>query len=206
MVECPICAKPVKSANINQHIDSDCQAFIEAHSSEPGQEDGVSSVSSFFQGPAANRAALNIAPVSASMSGSTARKPIDESAVRNKRHAESIIPSHISDANPVDAIGDSLAVKRQKPSNPFQKELPLAVRMRPRTLDDICGQELVGPKGVLRELIVQDRIPSMVLTAQTLGLESAKSSFSRYISASCLCREPFIDKHSPSCRPGVNKS
>ena len=200
MVECPICAKPVKSANINQHIDSDCQAFIEAHSSEPGQEDGVSSVSSFFQGPAANRAALNIAPVSASMSGSTARKPIDESAVRNKRHAESIIPSHISDANPVDAIGDSLAVKRQKPSNPFQKELPLAVRMRPRTLDDICGQELVGPKGVLRELIVQDRIPSMVLWG---GPGTGKTTIARVIAS--MVKSRFIEINSTNFGVGECK-
>ena len=40
---------------------------------------------------------------------------------------------------------------------------PLAERMRPESLDDIFGQELVGPNGVLRSLIETDRVPSMIL-------------------------------------------
>jgi len=40
---------------------------------------------------------------------------------------------------------------------------PLAERMRPRTLDDYVGQEhLVGEGKILRRLIDQDRIPSMI--------------------------------------------
>ena len=55
MVQCPICSKPVKSANINQHIDSECQAFIEEPSPERDQEDDGIPVSSFFTRPAASR-------------------------------------------------------------------------------------------------------------------------------------------------------
>lgn len=41
---------------------------------------------------------------------------------------------------------------------------PLADRMRPRTLDELTGQErLVGPNAPLRRLIEQDRVPSMIL-------------------------------------------
>ena len=41
---------------------------------------------------------------------------------------------------------------------------PLAERMRPRTLDDIVGQDaLVGPDKPLRRLIESDRLPSLVL-------------------------------------------
>ncbi|KAG5944796.1 hypothetical protein E4U53_006817 [Claviceps sorghi] len=54
---------------------------------------------------------------------------------------------------------DNKAVKRTK----TQASAPLAERMRPRTLDEVCGQELVGPKGVLRSLIESDRVPSMIL-------------------------------------------
>jgi putative ATPase len=40
---------------------------------------------------------------------------------------------------------------------------PLADRMRPRTLDELYGQEkLVGPNTPLRRLIEQDTIPSMI--------------------------------------------
>ncbi|KAG6004803.1 hypothetical protein E4U21_000759 [Claviceps maximensis] len=51
------------------------------------------------------------------------------------------------------------AVKRTK----TQRSAPLAERMRPKTLDEVCGQELVGPKGVLRSLIESNRVPSMIL-------------------------------------------
>ena len=41
---------------------------------------------------------------------------------------------------------------------------PLAARMRPRTLDEILGQEhLLAPGRVLRRSIEEDRIPSMIL-------------------------------------------
>jgi hypothetical protein len=44
--------------------------------------------------------------------------------------------------------------------------MPLAERMRPKTLDELVGHEdLVGPNGVLRELILSDRVPSMILWA-----------------------------------------
>ncbi len=43
------------------------------------------------------------------------------------------------------------------------KSKPLAERMRPRTLDEIAGQEhLIGPKGVLRELLKQKQLPSII--------------------------------------------
>jgi putative ATPase len=197
MVECPICSKPVKSANINQHIDSECQDFIEEHSPEPGQEDGgASSVSSFFHRPAANRA-VGIAapkvdaPISVDTPRSNARKSIDENAVRNKRPVEPTTPSRISDANPVDVTDDGLALKRQKTGNPFQKGLPLAVRMRPQTLDDICGQEIVGPNGVLRALIEQDRVPSMLLWG---GPGTGKTTIARVIAS--MVRSRFMEINS----------
>ena len=44
--------------------------------------------------------------------------------------------------------------------------MPLAERMRPKSLDDFVGHEdLVGENGVLRELILTDRVPSMILWA-----------------------------------------
>ncbi|MFN3337204.1 MAG: AAA family ATPase, partial [Thermomicrobium sp.] len=41
---------------------------------------------------------------------------------------------------------------------------PLAERMRPRSLDEFVGQEhLVGPGSVLRTMIEQDRLVSLIL-------------------------------------------
>jgi putative ATPase len=205
MVECPICTKAVKTANINQHIDSGCQDFIESHSPEPGQQDGVSSVSSFFQGPAANRAAINVAPkveapISVTTSRSTPRKANTDSAVQNKRPVDVFMPSHVSDINPVEAIGENHALKKPKTSNPFRKEPSLAARMRPRNLDDICGQELVGPKGVLRELIKQDRVPSMILWGDP---GTGKTTIARVIAS--MGRSRFIEINSTNFGVGECK-
>ena len=199
MVECPICTKPVKSAHINQHIDSGCENFIEDHppeSDELGGASSVSSVSSFFHRPAANRAAVDVAskvetPPTFAASRPTPRKAAEESVVRNKRPVESTIPSHVSDVDAAQAGGGDTALKRLKTSNPFQKDLPLSARMRPRTLDDICGQELVGPTGVLRELIKQGRIPSMVLWGDP---GTGKTTIARVIASTVNCR--FIEINS----------
>jgi len=41
---------------------------------------------------------------------------------------------------------------------------PLAARMRPRSIDEFLGQpDLVGEGAPLRELIKQDRVPSLIL-------------------------------------------
>ena len=46
----------------------------------------------------------------------------------------------------------------------LRSRAPLADRLRPRSLDDVVGQEhLIGPEGPLRTLIEQDRLRSVVL-------------------------------------------
>ncbi|MBR5454228.1 MAG: AAA family ATPase, partial [Rikenellaceae bacterium] len=42
--------------------------------------------------------------------------------------------------------------------------IPLAERLRPRTLDDVVGQtHLVGPGGVLRRFVEAGNVPSFIL-------------------------------------------
>ena len=50
--------------------------------------------------------------------------------------------------------------------------------MRPLTLDEVFGQDLVGPEGVLRGLIETDRIPSMVLWG---GAGTGKTTIARVV-------------------------
>lgn len=205
MVECPICSKFVKSANINQHIDSGCQNFIESLSPEPGREDGGLPVSSFFQRPASRAAVSGATKVDATISADTSRspsrKPNNENALRNKRPVEPIIPLHTSNADgPVDSVGGGLTPKRQKIGNPFQNELPLAARMRPQTLEEIFGQELVGQNGVLRELIMEARIPSMILWG---GPGTGKTTIARVIASMISSR--FIEINSTNFGVGECK-
>ncbi|KAK1751189.1 hypothetical protein QBC47DRAFT_392409 [Echria macrotheca] len=65
-------------------------------------------------------------------------------------------------------------VKRSKTS----RAAPLAERMRPHSLDEVFGQDLVGPNGVLRSLIESDRVPSMILWG---GSGTGKTTIARCI-------------------------
>lgn len=80
--------------------------------------------------------------------------------------------------------------------NLFEKlapEPPLAERMRPKTLDDIVGQDhLVGPGTPLRSLIESDRLPSIILWGPpgcgktTLARVIAEVTKSRFVSFSAV--------------------
>lgn len=50
--------------------------------------------------------------------------------------------------------------------------------MRPHNFDDVFGQDLVGPNGVLRSLIESDRVPSMILWG---GSGTGKTTIARCI-------------------------
>jgi putative ATPase len=70
---------------------------------------------------------------------------------------------------------------------------PLAARMRPRTLDEVIGQEhLLAPGRILRRSIESDRIPSMILWGPpgsgktTLAEVIARSTQARFVTLSAV--------------------
>ncbi|KAG0652521.1 ATPase WRNIP1 [Hyphodiscus hymeniophilus] len=209
MVECPICGKPVKPKDINNHIDSACESFIESSTST--QQNGAStqnpnpyknpSVSGFFQTPAAKKAAAyptpNIEP-SPSLSFSQKQKNgisgTTPSQSQRKRSFEEVAapPAQQEEKNIKEEVVEEPAAKKPK-INAFQKAAPLAERMRPRTLDDVYGQELVGPHGVLRGLIEQGRLPSVILWG---GAGTGKTTIARCIASMVGSR--FVEINSTS--------
>lgn len=71
---------------------------------------------------------------------------------------------------------------------------PLAEVLRPKTLDDYYGQpHLVGENGILRSLILQDRIPSLILWGPS-GV--GKTSFARLIAN--ITKSRFVEMSATS--------
>lgn len=189
MVDCPICSKQVKETNINSHIDSGCISFIDEPSSADIPQNGIPQVANFFRTPSSKKPAQappTTKTVKQEASQDTNRisangtKPSLRTPASNKRPA----PSSSSDLeddprlSPIPIThSDQPPSKRSKP-NALQRAAPLAERMRPRTLDDVYGQDLVGPTGILRGLIESDRVPSMILWG---GAGTGKTTIARVI-------------------------
>jgi putative ATPase len=210
MVECPICGKSVKPKHINNHIDSACESYTDEGSTPPLQNGGAltqnppatqkPSVSAFFQTPAAKRAGTFPTPRTESnpslsfnhkqsngISSGTPSQP------QRKRSFEDVPPPvKQEDEIAKEELVEEPATKKPK-TNAFQKAAPLAERMRPRTLDDVYGQELVGPNGVLRGLIEQGRLPSIILWG---GAGTGKTTIARCISSMVGSR--FVEINSTS--------
>ena len=163
MVDCPICGQPVRQANINVHIDSGCTAYVSESQEPPPQ------VASFFRTPASKK------PSQASSASTIGKQqPSQSLSVASANETEPTLSTPTSNKRPApDTVVDDGTIqpllhieepasKRPK-TTALQRAQPLADRMRPRTLDEVYGQDLVGPNGVLRGLIESDRVPSMIL-------------------------------------------
>lgn len=207
MVDCPICGKGVKPRDINNHIDSGCESFLDTES-PPLTQNGTQSqkpsasqkpaVSSFFQTPAAKRAVAYPTPkIEPSPSLSLHQKQSNgDTQVQppRKRSFDDVNPPLLikEETTGSERPADDPPTKKAK-TNAFQKAAPLAERMRPRSLNEVCGQELVGPQGVLRSLIEQDRVPSMILWG---GAGTGKTTIARCIASMVGSR--FVEINSTS--------
>ncbi|KAI9777721.1 MAG: hypothetical protein M1839_008640 [Geoglossum umbratile] len=181
MVDCPICGKPVKEVHINSHLDSGCESHIETQSppalSSPlgGAPPRISAVSSFFQPPTSKKASLVTVPQV------TTKRPLDATT------------THAANGATDELLSSATPSKRQKSSNAFQQAAPLAERMRPRTLDEVRGQDLVGPSGVLRGLIEEGKVPSVILWG---GPGTGKTTIARLVANTVGSR--FVEINSTS--------
>ena len=177
MVNCPVCSKSVHASKINAHLDSGCVENIETETLQP--------VPSFFQRPP---------------------KRIEKSSPENQEAHKRLATNGQSGSKRILENGDSResgngAVMAKRPKvNLMAKAAPLAERMRPKTLDDVCGQDLVGRSGVLRGLIEQDRVPSMVLWG---GPGTGKTTIARLIAHTAGTR--FVEINSTSSGVGECK-
>lgn len=192
MVSCPICEKSVPQSKINDHIDSGCQSFVESPSSSPAELSSSQKgpVPSIFQPPSARKP-----PTQSSAPKDSPSRPIAPVSrpLNGKRSFTQETPPR--EANGVkQPTGESAEPTAKRPkTNAFQKAAPLAERMRPKTLEEVCGQELVGENGVLRGLIEQDRVPSMILWGSA---GTGKTTIARVIAS--IVGSRFVEINSTS--------
>ena len=205
MVSCPICEKPVKEVDINRHIDSGCESFLDEPGPPATQINGTqakSSKAAAFFTPATKRSVsfkdevANASPLPAGNGfgaslympalkppPSTAPAPVN-GVKRSAEQLEERTPGGVEKHNT-----SPKPTKKQKNNS----HAPLAERMRPQSLDDVAGQDLVGPNGILRNLIVSDRIPSMILWG---GPGTGKTTIARLIAQTAGAR--FVEINSTS--------
>ncbi|KAJ6161144.1 hypothetical protein N7470_004540 [Penicillium chermesinum] len=145
-------------------------------------------VPSIFQPASARKASSqNTAPKESPSRPSATPYPLN-----GKRSFTQETPPREQNAKKQPADASEPQTKRPK-VNAFQKAAPLAERMRPKTLDEVCGQELVGPTGVLRGLIEEDRVPSMILWGNA---GTGKTTIARVIASMVGSR--FVEINSTS--------
>ncbi|KAI4600584.1 hypothetical protein KJ359_000943 [Pestalotiopsis sp. 9143b] len=200
MVECPICSKQVQSVKINDHIDSGCKDFVlDASAAAPPSSSPAGPApstqnpffsqkrpaSSFFQTPAPKKHATPAAQGGAVprillpvVNGGEAQKLNGGQKRRFDEGPGQGEDSPMTDVNahPDAAVAEESGrvIKKTRTS----KVAPLAERMRPHNFNDVFGQELVGPGGILRGLIESDRVPSMILWG---GSGTGKTTIARCI-------------------------
>ncbi|KAK5989079.1 ATPase WRNIP1-like protein [Cladobotryum mycophilum] len=226
VVDCPICEKPVKSAEINDHIDSGCSSFIvdkvspptsqsaggtapaPTSSSSSSSQPQKRSASSFFSTPAAKRHTTDPKPPITPVVVNPALQPLagkkrsfeegpgdGPRSEEIKRKEDGAAVNGADGAQPTEEE-DGRVLKKLK----TQRSAPLAERMRPKKLDDVCGQELVGPHGVLRSLIESNRVPSMILWGAS---GTGKTTIARCIASMVGSR--FIELNATSTGVGECK-
>ena len=178
MVSCPICGKHVRESLINQHIDSNCTSGVETESGPP------SSTAPLFKTPASKRDAFFPSTQPPSTAPETPSQP-------KKRPFADI--QDVKSTTKDDQPNGTTPVAKKSKTSAFDRAAPLAERMRPKTLDEVYGQDLVGPNGVLRGLIESDRVPSMVLWGHP---GTGKTTIARLIATHVQAR--FIEINSTS--------
>lgn len=176
MVDCPICGKQVKEAVINAHIDSACTTHLETASPPPASQhnghDGKQTVASFFSNPPTAPRTPGAGKIEeVKTNGSFKALANASKAAENEVVTEPTTPvsqpslkrSFDASTAQTDSSHGEPPIKKHK-NTAIENAAPLAERMRPKSLDEVYGQEaLLGPTGVLRTLIESNCVPSMVL-------------------------------------------
>jgi len=211
IVSCPVCAKEIPIHSINKHLDSGCTEAIPpatavvaatnpSSTAPPPEANHQKKLASIFSTPS-KRQAPSAPPVSPTPAAKQTAPPTAGPQKRQFTH----------DSKPTPSSTDESTIpptKRQKTTAVLRDAMPLAEKMRPQSLDEVCGQDLVGKGGVLRGLIEEGRVPSMILWGTagcgktTIARVIANVSASRFVEISATasgvqeCKKIFAEAKS----------
>ncbi|KAL0093921.1 Werner helicase interacting protein 1 [Phycomyces blakesleeanus] len=184
MVQCPICSRLVSESDINAHIDSGCNinTIRSTGSTSTSGSSGQSSSTSLFSTQKtvglntkskAKDASLNtepaqpikIAPLFTSKPKPSTNQSYTHAMPPNKSSGSVPQNQDLKRTRTDDDISpvNNTNLKRNRKEE-LMDSMPLAARVRPTTLSEFVGQEeLLGDLGILRTLMQQDQVPSMIL-------------------------------------------
>ncbi|KAJ2888873.1 DNA-dependent ATPase mgs1 [Coemansia asiatica] len=180
LVVCPVCEKSVPEWYVNDHLDHECKSAAAPATSPAVEENSSNSKTankakylSLFASPKKSRKPtalpINTPASKKTRSNSTATEPvlIDDQEPPPQQQAKKHPAVELSKLSVSEQqkqgsyLSDAASLDMEKRLR--NTRLPLAERLRPLTLDTFVGQtDLVGPSGVLRILIENDRICSCI--------------------------------------------
>jgi putative ATPase len=153
LVSCPVCSKELPIISINTHLDSGCTEPAGVVPSQAAPPKKVHNAANREAAPAPPKKLASIFTTPSAKKHSQIPPPTPPTRPDLKRAYDGDPPK----------LPAEPPTKRQKATAVLREAMPLAEKMRPQSLDDVCGQDLVGKGGVLRGLIEEGRVPSMIL-------------------------------------------
>ncbi|PVI05985.1 P-loop containing nucleoside triphosphate hydrolase protein [Periconia macrospinosa] len=156
-VACPVCNVVVKEHFINEHLDSGCKS----HVYDNNEASNPPKTHSFFT-------PIGRKPIAGAQNGNPASSPIAPPTTQRPDRSKTPPtgtkrPFEESADIPLNGEPQSPSGGRRKKPKAIIDAQPLAERLRPMKLEDVFGQELIGPRGTLRGMMEEKKIPSMIL-------------------------------------------
>ncbi|KAI8601815.1 hypothetical protein EDD21DRAFT_96417 [Dissophora ornata] len=151
LVPCPICEKSIPEWFMNNHLDNECLGMesvaesLTQQSSRKRNHDDLDEFEDLADG-------LNPFQDSGSSGRGKEQRRSSFSRTPSTSNFDQRQQQHHQQVS-----GQS---RKEQANAAVIRSMPLAERARPSTLDDYIGQqELVGPGGILRGLVLQDSVP-----------------------------------------------